>query len=78
MRGGRDADLHRHSSRDREWVDLLAKRIEAAGAIAYLAELDYTEVGPNLNQKLRDAIDACDGTASNSVGGANQFPSGLL
>lgn len=49
-----------HSSRDREWVDLLAKRIEAAGADTYLAELDHSGVGRNLNQKLCDAIDASD------------------
>jgi len=49
-----------HSSKDHEWVELLAKRIEAAGAHAYLAQLDHGGVGHNLNQKLRDAIDVSD------------------
>jgi hypothetical protein len=49
-----------HSSKDLEWVELLAKRIEAAGANAYLAQLDHSGVGHDLNQKLCDAIDASD------------------
>lgn len=49
-----------HSSKDLEWVELLAKRIEAAGANAYLAQVDHSGVGHVLNQKLCDAIDASD------------------
>ena len=51
-----------HSSKDRDWVDQVQKRIEAAGAQAYLAEYDRSGVGHVLNDKLRSAI-----AASNAV-----------
>jgi TIR domain len=50
-----------HSSKDREWVDLVRKRIEAAGFDAYLAEYDIAGIGHELNPKIHDAI---KGTAS--------------
>jgi flagellar capping protein FliD len=51
-----------HSSKDRDWVDQVQKRIEAAGAQAYLAEYDRSGVGHVLNDKLKSAI-----AASNAV-----------
>ena len=47
-----------HSSRDREWVDLVRKRIEASGFAAYLAEYDVAGVGHDLGPKIQEAIKA--------------------
>jgi hypothetical protein len=47
-----------HSSRDREWVELVRKRIEASGFAAYLAEFDLAGIGHELSPKIQDAITA--------------------
>jgi hypothetical protein len=47
-----------HSSRDREWVELVRKRIEASGFEAYLAEYDLTGIGHELSPKIHVAIEA--------------------
>jgi hypothetical protein len=49
-----------HSSKDRDWAEMLKKRIEAAGADAYLAEYDRSSTGHDLNEKLKTAINASD------------------
>lgn len=45
-----------HSSRDREWVELVQKRIEASGYGAYLAEYDLSGIGRDLSPKIQQAI----------------------
>jgi hypothetical protein len=47
-----------HSSKDHEWVDLVRKRIEAAGFQAYLAAYDLSGIGHNLTPKIQQAIQA--------------------
>ena len=47
-----------HSSRDLQWVELVRKRIEAAGFAAYLAQYDIAGVGLDLSPKIQDAISA--------------------
>jgi hypothetical protein len=47
-----------HSGKDREWVELVRKRIEAAGFQAYLAEYDLAGIGQELTPKIHDAIAA--------------------
>jgi hypothetical protein len=47
-----------HSGKDREWVDLVRKRIEASGFDAYLAEYDIAGIGHELSPKIHDAIAA--------------------
>ncbi len=47
-----------HSSRDVQWVELVRKRIEAAGFAAYLAQYDVAGVGHDLSPKIQDAISA--------------------
>jgi hypothetical protein len=47
-----------HSGKDREWVDLVRKRIEASGFDAYLAEYDIAGIGHELMPKIHDAITA--------------------
>ncbi len=51
-----------HSGKDREWVELVCKRIEAAGFTAYLAEYDIAGIGQELTPKLCDAITASAAT----------------
>jgi len=51
-----------HSGKDREWVELVCKRIEAAGFTAYLAEYDIAGIGQDLTPKLCDAITASAAT----------------
>jgi hypothetical protein len=46
-----------HSSKDREWVELVSKRIEAGGFSAYLAEYDLSGVGGELTPKIQTAIE---------------------
>lgn len=46
-----------HSGKDREWVELVRKRIEASGFHAYLAaEYDVAGIGHELSPKIQDAI----------------------
>lgn len=45
-----------HSSKDRDWVDLVVKRIQSAGFSAYVAEYDVVEIGQLLNSKIQTAI----------------------
>lgn len=45
-----------HSSKDRDWVELVRKRIEASGFSAYLAEYDVTGIGHDLSPKIQEAI----------------------
>lgn len=45
-----------HSSKDRDWVDLVVKRIESAGFSAYVAEYDIVQIGQPLNSKIQTAI----------------------
>ena len=45
-----------HSSKDRQWVDLVCKRIETAGFAAYQAEYDHSGIGHDLGSKIQDAI----------------------
>ncbi len=45
-----------HSGKDREWVELVRKRIEASGFVAYLAEYDIAGIGNELNPKIHKAI----------------------
>lgn len=45
-----------HSGKDRVWVELVCKRIEAAGFTAYLAEYDVAGIGQELTPKLCKAI----------------------
>lgn len=47
-----------HSSKDREWVEPVCKRIEASGFRAYLAEYDLAGLGHELSSKIQDAIKA--------------------
>jgi hypothetical protein len=47
-----------HSSKDREWVELVRKRIEASGFHAYLAAYDLAGIGHELNSKIHEAIEA--------------------
>lgn len=48
-----------HSSKDREWIDLVAKRIEEQGFSVYLAEYDL-QPGESLNGKIQAAISGSD------------------
>lgn len=45
-----------HSSKDREWVDLVCKRVEIAGFSAYQAEYDQSGIGHDLDVKIQSAI----------------------
>jgi len=45
-----------HSSKDSDFVDQIKKRIESAGAEAYLAQYDRSGVGHKLDDKLMRAI----------------------
>lgn len=45
-----------HSSKDREWIDLVGKRIETAGFSAYQAEYDQSGIGHDLSVKIQGAI----------------------
>ena len=45
-----------HSGKDREWVELVRKRIESAGFGAYLAEYDIAGIGLELAPKIYSAI----------------------
>ena len=47
-----------HSNKDREWVELVRKRIEASGFNAYLAEYDIAGIGHELTPKIHEAVKA--------------------
>jgi len=47
-----------HSSKDREWVEPVCKRIEASGFRAHLAEYDLAGLGHELSSNIQDAINA--------------------
>jgi hypothetical protein len=47
-----------HSNKDREWVELVRKRIEASGFRAYLAEYDIAGIGHELTPKIHEAVKA--------------------
>lgn len=47
-----------HSGKDREWVELVRKRIETSGFQAYLAEYDVSGIGSDLSPKIQEAIKA--------------------
>ena len=43
-----------HSSKDREWVEPVCKRIEASGFRAHLAEYDLAGLGHELSSKIQE------------------------
>lgn len=45
-----------HSNKDREWVELVRKRIEASGFHAYLAEYDLAGIGHELSPKVQEVV----------------------
>jgi hypothetical protein len=59
-----------HSSKDREWVEQVRKRIEASGFRAYLAEYDLSGIGSDLSPKIQEEIKASAASVAVLTGNA--------